>query len=144
MIEMFAINATDVRREWSTIMDDVVRNKPRFIKRTRDYMMLADIRLLKDILSAYHFTADKFMEDDGSITLSLNEIDLIENGKTEKEAKSLLAQSIYDYAENFYSEYDLYSSAPNRKAHIPYVLKALIADNINEIGDSIQCRHGKN
>jgi hypothetical protein len=28
--------------------------------------MLADIRLLKDILSAYHFTADKFMEDDGS------------------------------------------------------------------------------
>ena len=84
------------------------------------------------------------MEDDGSITLSLNEIDLIENGKTEKEAKSLLAQSIYDYAENFYSEYDLYSSAPNRKAHIPYVLKALIADNINEIGDSIQCRHGKN
>ena len=54
---MYAMNATDVRREWSTVMENAVRKGPQFIKRTRDYMVLADISLLENLLSAYEFTA---------------------------------------------------------------------------------------
>ena len=32
----------------------------------------------------------------------------------------------------------------HRKEHIPYVFKALIVDNIKEIGDLILCQDGKN
>ena len=36
------MNATDVRKEWSTIVDSAVRVKPQFFKRTRDYCFLSD------------------------------------------------------------------------------------------------------
>lgn len=144
MNPMITLNATDVRRDWSTVMETVVREKPQFIKRTRDYMVLADLKLFEDLLSAYQFTANKFTEENGSITLSLNEIDLVENGETEAEARSLLGKSIMGYAEDFYKEYKLWSAAPNRQNHIPYILKALTIDDSGKIGDSlVLCQAGK-
>jgi hypothetical protein len=144
MRDMLTVNATDVRRDWSLVIDDVVRKRPKFIKRTRDYMILSDLNLFENILVVYKFTAQSFIEDDGSITLSLNEIDLIENASTETEAKLALAQAILQYAQDYYNEFQLWSTAPNRKNHIPYVLKALIIDDAHKIGDSIQCQRGKN
>jgi hypothetical protein len=143
MKPMFIMNATDVRRDWSTVMERVVREKPLFIKRTRDYMVLTDLSLLEELLSAYNFAADCFLEEDGSVTLSLRELDLAENAKTEAEARVLLGQSILDYAEDFYNEFALWSAAPNRKKHVPYVLKALIMDDAARIGESILCQVGR-
>jgi hypothetical protein len=143
MRDMLLMNATDVRRDWSEVIDEVVRDKPKFIKRTRDCIMLTNISLFENLLNVYNFTADKFIEDDGSVTLSLNQIDLIENGKDEQEARQLLAKSILEYAEDYYKDFSLYSSSPNRKAHVPYVLKALICDDVYKIGDLVQCHAGK-
>lgn len=136
-------NATDVRKKFSQIIDITVREKPQFIKRTRDYLFLSDIRFLDTLLSAYDFTARKFIEDDGSVTLSLNEIDLAENAATEESARRQLAQSIIEYAEDFYNEFNTWSAAPNRKKHIPLVFKALIIDDVDKIGELIQCQNGQ-
>lgn len=137
---MLVMNATDVRKDWSTVVEGVIREKPQFIKRTRDYMMLADIKLLAELLEVYKFTATKYVEDDGSVTLSLNEIDLAENAPTEDEARHLLGKAILEYAEDYYSDFVSWSSAPNRKGHIPYVLKALISKDAKEIGDRVECK----
>ena len=67
---MNVINATKVRNEWSSISESVVREKPVFIKKTRDYMFLADVKTVEQLLSAYSFTANIFVEDDGSVTVS--------------------------------------------------------------------------
>ena len=139
---MFTVNATSVRNEWSSIVDSVIREKPQFIKRTRDYMFLAEISLIENLLSAYNFTADEFIEEDGSVTLSLNEIDLVENGTDEQSARLKLARAILDYSEDFYNEFNLWAAAPNRKPHIPYILKALIINDIGKVGGLIQCRRG--
>lgn len=144
MNTMLTINATDARREWSAVMEGVIREKPRFIKRTRDHMVLADIDLVESLLMVYRFTASCFAEEDGSVTISLNELDLVENAPTEEAARRLLGQSILDYAEDFYEEFSLWRAAPNRKSHIPFVLKALIMDDADKIGDSIECQAGKN
>lgn len=144
MMEMLAINATEVRKEWSSVVDSVVRDKPTFIKRTRDKMWLSNLDTMEEILNAYSFTAEKFLDDAGTVTLSLNEIDLIENAPTEAEAKKLLAKSIMEYAEEYYKNYSFYSKAPNRKKHIPYVFKALITDDIEKLEESIVCHDGKN
>ncbi len=141
---MLALNATDVRKEFSRTIDNTIREKPQFIRRTRDYLFLADIKFLDDLLSAYNFSANKFVEDDGSITLSLNEIDLVENAETEELARKKLAQSIVEYAEDFYNEFNFWSVAPNRKKHIPLVFKALIIDSADKIGELIQCQNGEN
>lgn len=138
---MLAMNATQVRNEWSTVVDAVIREKPQFIKRTRDYMILSNIDTLESLLVAYSFHAEVFVEDDGSVTLSLDEIDLVENGVDEYEAKIKLAKSILEYAEDYYSEF-AYWSRGNRKAHIPYVFKTLILNDVEKIGGLIECRHG--
>lgn len=141
---MLMKQATDVRKEWSASCDGVIHDKPIFIKRTRDKMWFSNLDTMSQILNAYTFTALKFVEEDGTITLSLNEIDLIENGATEVEARLALASSILEYSTEYYMNYELYSHAPNRKGHVPYIFKALIMDDPRKIGESILCQDGKN
>ena len=141
---MLMEKATTVRKEWSAVCDSVIHNKPKFIKRTRDKMWFSNLETMSEILEAYQFTAKKFIEEDGSVTLSLNEIDLVENGKDEQEARLNLANAILEYSMEYYNEYEMYSHSTNRKKHIPYIFKALIIDNSEKIGEIIQCQDGKN
>ena len=141
---MLMEQATTVRKEWSTVCDSVIHEKPKFIKRTRDKMWFSNLETVFDILQIYQFTVLKYVEDDGSITLSLNEIDLVENGKDEQEARLNMGKTILEYALDYYNEYEMYSRSPNRKKHIPYIFKALIVDNPEKIGDMLQCQDGKN
>lgn len=130
---METVNATEVRKHWSTSLDTVSRTKPLFVKRTRDTFMLSDLKTLQNILSAYEFNAHIFTEDDGSYTISLEELDLLENAETKEDAIAAMKLTIYEYATDFYNEFDLWSSAPNRKSHVPYVLKALLCNNPEEL-----------
>ena len=110
---MLMEKATTVRKEWSAVCDSVIHNKPKFIKRTRDKMWFSNLETMSEILEAYQFTAKKFIEEDGSVTLSLNEIDLVENGKDEQEARLNLANAILEYSMEYYNEYEMYSHSPN-------------------------------
>ena len=141
---MLEMNATDVRKEWSSVIDSVVRDKPKIIKRTRDRMWISNLETMVEILDGYHFTAEQFVEEDYSITLSLNEIDLVENAGTVEECKKKLAESIMEYSWEYYNNYSYWHQAPNRKKHVPYVFKALIMDDTVKLGDSIICQNGKN
>ena len=139
---MLTINATEVRNEWSTVIDSVIREKPRFIKRTRDHMLLADLKIIENMLEPYAFTAEEFIENDGSVTLSLNEIDLVENGKNKQEALYNMSKSILEYAEDYYKEFSYWATG-SRRAHIPYVFKVLILNDLEKIGGLIACHPGK-
>ena len=139
---MEIVSATKVRNEWSTVSDSVIRERPAFIKKTRDLLFLADLKTVENFLSAYNFTAGVYTEDDGSVTMSLNEMDIIENAPSENEALEKLALSILEYSEDFYKEY-AYWARGRRKAHIPYIIKALIINDVKKLGGMIQCRHGE-
>lgn len=106
-------------------------------------MWFSNLDTMSEILEAYVFTAEKYIEEDGSITLSLNEIDLIENGRTEDSAREALGKAILEYSTEYYMNYERYSHAPNRKGHVPYIFKALIMDDPGKIGESIVCRDGE-
>lgn len=144
MIDVLMEQATNVRKQWSSVCDSVTHDKPKFIKRTRDKMWLSSLDTIYEILQAYQFSAAKYIEDDHSITLSLNEIDLVENGRDEQEARLNLGKAILDYSLDYYNEYELYSHSPNRKGHIPYIFKALIIDDPDKTGDMAQCCDRKN
>ncbi|MBO4337431.1 MAG: hypothetical protein J5842_05100, partial [Lachnospiraceae bacterium] len=75
--------------------------------------------------------------------LSLIDIDIVVNDKDEASAKKRLAAYIKEYAEEYYEDFHLYSLAPNRRSHIPYVVKALSLD-IDTITEEIICQDGKN
>lgn len=141
---MLTMNATDVRKDWSRVLDSVTRRRPAFIKRTRDHMVLTSTEALAAMLDTIHYEATIFPEDDGSVTLSLDALDLAVNADSLETAKEQLAQEIAEYAEEYYANYEIYSAAPNRKAHLPYVMKALIAENFKNLEDAIVCQNGKN
>lgn len=144
MNDMITISSSDVRKDWSSVMDSVIRRKPAFIKRTRDYMMLCTIDMVSQLVADVNYTAKQFQEEDGSVTLSLTEMDIVSNGKDLQSAKETLAKDIIDYAEDYYSDFEKYSKAPNRRSHLPYVIKALIAKSAKEVEDAIVCRDGRN
>lgn len=140
---MFAMSSSDVRKDWSEVMDSVIRKRPAFIRRTRDHMMLCTTSMISDIVKELKFEVDQFSEDDGSVTLSLGALELIANGKDISSAKGALVQEIMEYAEEYYNEFDIYSKAPNRKNHLPYIMKALTAESSKELEDAVICHDGK-
>ena len=141
MFKSSVISSTDARRDWSAVVDSVLREKPAFIKRTRDYVFLSDLSILESLLQAYTLSAVKFIEEDGSVTLSLDQLDLVENAPSEQDALKNLSSAVLEYAQDYYREF-AYWSRGDRKFHIPYVLKALILNDPEKIGGLIECRHG--
>lgn len=91
---MLMEQATTVRKEWSAVCDSVIHDKSKFIKWTRNKRWLSNLEIMLDILGAYQFTAVRYIEDDGSAALSFNEIDIIENGKDDKDVRLKIGKSI--------------------------------------------------
>ena len=144
MNAMLTMSATEVRKDWSRVLDSVTRRRPAFIKRTHDSVVLASTESLSAMLSDVRYETTILQEDDGSITLSLDALDLVVNEQSLESAKKSLANDIEEYAEEYYANYESYSVSPNRRAHLPYVMKALIADSPKELEDAIECHAGKN
>ena len=139
---MLELNATQVRNEWSTVVDSVVREKPVIFKRTRDRMVLSDIGFINELLTAYVFHVRLFTEDDGSVTASLDELDIVENGATELDATEKLAESILEYSEDYYNDFS-YWSRGDRRSHIPYIFKTLLLNDADKVRGAFVCRHGE-
>ena len=112
---MLIQNATTVRKEWSRFFDKAVREKPVFVKRSRDLLYMLNEENLKTILSSYGFMAKKYNEADGSVTLSLNEVDIVSNGKTYELALDNLAKDLIEYSEEYYADFKYWHTSLNRK-----------------------------
>ncbi|HZK43926.1 MAG TPA: hypothetical protein VFC73_06515 [Syntrophomonadaceae bacterium] len=134
---MQTINATEVRKEFSQFIDTVVREKPVVIKRNRDHVLSISLEQTINLLTYYRFNMNIFDEEDGSITATLNELDLIINTMDKDNLKNLMAQEILDYAEDYFEQFNLYYNSPNRQKHFPYVLKAILANNIKDVAGFI-------
>ena len=141
---MISMNATDVRRSFSEVIDRAAREKPVFIQRTRDSLMLAGLDFVEALVNGCVLTAEQYQEADGSITMTLDQIDIAVNAPSKPEAVSALSNDLLEYALDYYEHYPAWSVAPNRKGHLPYVVKVLIADDSKKIGDMITCRDGAN
>ena len=142
-VKNFSINATDVRKDWSNIVDTVVHKKPVFIKRTHDNIMMINSVSLSLFLEAYKFHIEIFREDDGSYTASVKEIDIICNGPTKEVLIQNVITDLRDYASDYYEEFDYWYSSMNRKEHAPYVMKILLSTD-KQLMEALICHIGKN
>lgn len=134
MMMLDVINATDVRKNWSLFIDEVIHGKPGVVKRNRDFFLSISLEQALSLLEGFHFTAEIMPEQDGSITLSLEEIDLVVNSPDLDTAKTAMAEELINYANDYFNDFQLYYNAPNRKNHFPYVLKILLLkDNIEAV-----------
>lgn len=140
---MQTLHSSDVRREWSSVMDSVIREKPVFIQRTRDCMMLSTTELISQLVANVMFAADAYPEQDGGITLSLRDMDIAVHADSLDAAKTELVHAITEYAEEYYQNFAQYFASPNRRAHLPYIIKALTAGTPKELEDAIVCQAGE-
>ena len=136
-------SASEVRKEWSSTIDAVIRERPAFIQRTRDNLILLDIATLKLAFQYLRFELSFYYEENGSVTCTENQLDLVENAETKEACIQKIIDAMRDYADDFYSEFALWSKAPNRKSHIPFILK-ILASTDEEIREDMICRDGKN
>lgn len=141
---MLAMSSSEVRKEWSEVMDTVVRRGPVLLRRNRDYMMLCSDTTISQIVAGVTIVADQFTEEDGSVTLSAEALDIVVNGPDLETARASLVTDLIEYAEEYFQEFQLYSQASNRKGHLPYVMKALTAKSPKELEGAVVCRVGKN
>lgn len=140
---MNPVSATEVRKNWSLVCDDVARNKPRFIRRTHDDYIFASREYMLRLLEQTKYHVQIEQEDDGSWTGIVIELDLAENAPDKTRLIDQIAASILDYANEYYSDFQVYANAPNRTHHIPYITKALLLGNIETIRGEIICHDGK-
>lgn len=143
MISMLSVNATDIRKNWSTACDMVARVRPSFIKRTHDSLVLSSREDMLKLLAGVKVSYSISKEDSGTYTIALKDIDLAENSDTKEGAIDAMAASILEYAEEFYEEYELYSKAPNRASHLPMVMKALLLGDVRTIKEEMLCQSGR-
>ena len=67
------------------------------------------------------FQVTVYTEDDGSITLSMDDMDLAVNAPSKEAAIKALCRDMVEYAEEYCKAFAVYSAAPNRAAHAPLV-----------------------
>lgn len=143
MLVQVVLNATDVRRHWSQFNDDVVRGGPKFVKRNRDRWAALSSDHLQVAFSGYTFNAVYFVEENGSITVSIEDFDLIENGETMEEAIDLLVDELIEYAHEYLDNFNLYFNSPNRRNHFNFIMNVLIQDTEENVKELIECQVGE-
>ena len=127
------LNATDVRKEFGSFIDTVVREKPQMVKRNRDYFISFSLQQARLLLKDYHFKAQFTPEKDGSITATLTDFDFVVNAKDSEAALKALAEELVEYAKEYYDDFQLYFYSLNRQSHFPYVMAVLMEEDLNGV-----------
>lgn len=77
--------------------------------------------------------------DEGYIACCDEIEDLIATGKSRETAIDDMCGCLLEYAEDYYNDFTLYSSAPNRKHHLPYVEKIRALASMEQVKGMLVC-----
>jgi len=129
------VQFTKARKNLTEIFDSVWhRFMPALIKRRQaEAVLLVRRDLQEDILRAYEFKPEVLPEEDGSVTLALDELGIAVNAATFEEAVEELIREIKIYAEDYVKRPELFINASNRRGHFPYVLRIWLCNNEQDI-----------
>ncbi|RJQ32067.1 MAG: exoribonuclease R [Peptococcaceae bacterium] len=129
------VQFTSARKSFTELFDNVWhRSLPAVIKRHQaEEVLLLRRDMQQDILQAYKLTPEVLPEENGSVTLALNELDLAVNASTFEEAVNELIRDMKIYAEDYRERPQLFLNAPNRKGHFPYLLRVWLCNDDQEI-----------
>ena len=140
---MQSVNATDMRKDFGKYIDEIVRTKPVMVKRSRDYFLGISVEMMLELVEDVVFPAETFVEDDGSVTLSLDDYDRVVNGKDREEALAAMVAELREYAQEYYDDIRFWSSDQLRRKQIKGILKVLLTEKDEALKESIRCQAGE-
>lgn len=135
MTMLSELNLTEARKEFSSLYDEVFNSyKPAIIKRKKtEEVLVLRVDQQKLLLSNYSLKPEIITEEDGSITLALDQLEIYANGSNLSEAVNDLVNDLKIYASDYIQRSQLFLNAPNRKSHFPFILRVLLCDSDDEI-----------
>jgi len=134
------------RSNLTEVIDNVQRLVPVVIKprkRSEDASVVVSrslmLRLLRECGGAIRVSPHFVSEPDASVTLSLEPLDIVVNSKTREEAIRMAAEETIEYAKEYLAAENvmLYSRSPNRKAHLPFVIRIAMCESASEIAEAL-------
>lgn len=135
MTMLTELQFTEARSQFSTLYDSVFNSfNPAIVKRKQtEQIAMLRVDLLKMILDDYKLNPEVIQEDDGSITLALDVLEIYANNSTLESAATDLIEDLKLYAQDYLKRSQLFLHAPNRTHHFPYILRIMLCENDNEI-----------
>jgi len=135
---------SEARREFSAIYDSIYNAlKPAVIRRGRgEEILLLRKDIFRTVLEMFPLKAELLEEEDGSVTLALDRLDIAVNAPSLQQAVEEIVQELKIYARDYLDRAQLFLNAPNRRPHFPYVLRIALCDSDEEIKALIEvsCR----
>lgn len=131
---------TEARQQLTTVLDEVQSLLPSIIKarkKTETDTLLITKNMFQDLLSMYKFKTEFLDEEEGAFSCWIEPLDLYGYGETKEEALNDLINEVLEYSKEFLENRSLFLNTPNRKGHLPYVLRILLSDSRNEVIDLI-------
>ncbi len=132
------LNLSDVRDRISDVFTDaVVHHRPVPIARGgKDLGVLLGLEEIARLVEGISFEPEVFKEE-RAVNVWLPEFQIYGRGKDLAAARLDLLNEVRDYVLEYLEEIDSYRAAPNRRAHFPHVIKALVADLSGRLDDVI-------
>jgi hypothetical protein len=126
------------RKEMSPRLDAVLREHlPLPVQRGRaELAVLFGASEVKVLFGDRRFNPEVFGGGSGGVSIWLGELQLYGQGATYEEAKEDLLEEVREYVGEYLSD-SSYARAPNRAEHLPYVIRAYIADREGDFASVI-------
>ena len=118
------VKFTEARNDLSNLYNKVYYElNPVIIQRKQtEQVIVLPVDMQKLLLEEYTFKPEKLSEEDGSITLTLDKLEIYANADTLENAIAELVQDIKYYAQDYL-----------KRSHFPYILRVLLCNNDDEI-----------
>lgn len=131
-----ALTITEFRRSIGPVFTDAVqRHRPVRIDRgARERGVLFGDEEVLALVANRHFHPEVFQEGE-EVSVWLPEFALYGRGPSFAEARDDLLEEVREYVEEYLGEVELYTRAPNRSDHFPFVIRAWLADGAGELAD---------
>jgi hypothetical protein len=99
-------------------------------------LLVAHDQLLR-LLAPYRFRVDVLPEDEGGLTLWLNELEIGGHGASLAEARADLVSAVRAYIANYLRQFYFYRHLPDLARLEPYVLRLALARDDPELLDTL-------
>ncbi|MGD0622149.1 MAG: exoribonuclease R [Thermacetogeniaceae bacterium] len=135
MTMLSELKFTDARKELTDLYNEVFNNyRPVIIRRRQaEEVLVLRLDLQKALLSSYALKPEVIREEDGSVTLALDQLELYVNGDSTDQAVQDMVNDLKFYAQDYMERSQLFLNAPNRRPHFPYILRVLMCESDEEI-----------
>ena len=132
------LKVSTFRKEMSPRLDAVLREHlPLPVQRGRaELAVLIGAPEVKVLVGDRRFNPEVFGGGSDGVSLWLGELQLYGEGATYEEAKEDLLEEVREYVGEYLSD-SRYVRAPNRAQHLPYVIRAYIADREGDLASVI-------